>query len=243
MAVADLDIHTVAILDDDENEAEAIAVQLEDVGLESCIVRPRGRELDACVVQMRESGDAAICDHWLRRGLDVDFNGAQVAAALNDEERPAVLLTSFLMDAGVTIRPHRPSVPTLLSRDEAENTGRVLEAFAFTIDERRNGRGPTRATYRVPVSIERVFRDEGKDVADGIVGGWRLEQAVRFPLSLLAERWASASRDAEGKIFFAMVNIGALRPEDLFFEQFEPDPAPERLVHGLFNLGELRRAA
>ena len=243
MVVADLDIHAVAILDDDENEAEAIAIQLEDVGLESRLVRPDGLGLGACVEEMRERGDAAICDHWLRRGLDVDFNGAQVAAALNDLACPAILLTSFLMDAGVTIRPHRPSVPSLLSRDEAEDTGQILEALAFTISERKHGRGPTRATYRVPVSIERVLRDEGKDVADGIVGSWRLEQAVRFPLSLLAEPWCTRPRDAEGRIFFAQVNIGALRPEDLFFEAFEAGPAPERLVHGLFNVGEQRRTA
>jgi len=184
---------------------------------------------------MREAGDAAICDHWLRRGLDVDFNGAQVAAALNAQHCPTLLLTSILMDAGVTIRPHRPSVPQLLSRDESGDTDRVLEAFAFTIDERRNGRGPTRATHRVPISVERVFRDEGRDVADGIIGGWRLEQAVRFPLSLLAEPWSSRPREAEGKIFFAKANIGALHSEDLFFEEFEAAPAPERLVDGLFD--------
>jgi hypothetical protein len=105
----------------------------------------------------------------------------------------------------------------------------VLEMLDKAID--REQRPRRRDTVRTAITIERVLKDSGHWVADATVGGWEREDAVRFPMSQLPEPYRTEDPEtAEGKIFFCWANLEIEDPNELFFEDFEDDPAPEELV-------------
>ena len=59
---------------------------------------------------------------------------------------------------------------------------------------------------------------------------WKPDAEVRFPLELIPK--SIRGEDLRGRVYIARVNIGAVREEELFFENFEAAPEPAGLDSG-----------
>lgn len=205
----------VAIVDDDLDLAERMATDVEDAGYGASIIAlQHGQSIDAAVSEIMRAGvGAAICDHRLQHRLHVPFDGARLVASLYDRRIPAVLVTRFFdQDFDVSIRRERRRIPVLLHRDTAdpEEIGR---AVAAATEELTTGVPPWRIPYRTVVRVEDV-RNEDVRVVDAIIPGWNPDNSIRFPVDMLPQELRSLV--TIGFRFFAEVNIGATRPEDLF---------------------------
>jgi hypothetical protein len=205
----------VAIVDDDADLAGRMATDVEDAGFDASIVTlSSGQTIDVTIGQMMTAGvEAVICDHRLQHRVHVPFDGARLVASLYERKIPAVLVTRFFdQDFDVSIRRERHRIPVLLHRDTAD-PDEINRAVNTAAQEIANGVPPWRVPYRTVVRVEDV-RTEDVRVVDAIIPGWNPDNIVRFPLDVLPENMRP--RVAIGFRFFAKVNVGASRTEDIF---------------------------
>lgn len=226
---------SAAIINDDESDQYTWRLQIEEAGyLPYVVQRPSGRgfeTVEELAQEVESHARFAVFDHRLSPKGFAQFTGAQVVATLYDRKQTAPLLVSGFekMDAETTIRMYRQKVPVLISsgefsRDDPET---IRACFDTCGRELWQGEVPlTRRTLRTIVQIEERTFDSGIEVVDAFVPGWNTEDRVRFPLNLIDP--TMRSRAQPGQRFFAWVNTGAERDEDLFFSDFEitPDPDP-----------------
>src|SRR4051812_10890140 len=110
MTTAFADIGPVGIVDDEDEQAEALQLELSDAGIEAHIIPVRERPLEDVLADFAPMR-SGVCDHVLRKA-HVDYHGALISSICNSKLRTAtVLITGFPMDNNTTIRPHRPDVP------------------------------------------------------------------------------------------------------------------------------------
>lgn len=229
-ASQELDIRRVAVVDDDEAQAEITGLCLEEAGFEPLIVRTdhpftTHEELEEVLQQM--NAQASVCDHRLTHRRFSTFNGASHVAYEYDRRLPSILITQYVdIDVDVSIREHRRKIPVLLSRDLAEPENMRL-GLRLAVEE-LNGRVPLqRIPHRALVRVTDIGNESNQTVVDALVSAWNPYRAVRFPLSLIPEELHRSV--APGVRFIANVNIGAETAEGLFFFGFElaPEPNPE----------------
>lgn len=229
LAPAGTGLHSVGVLDDDEGQAKTVSFQLEDVGIEPVIADlDTVATLDAAIAWILESGlSGVICDvqlNNLQGGMH--YQGAELVAQLVTGHRlPCVLTTGFGADLGMLVRPYRAQVPVLLGREETEDPEALLGGLQRCKAEISEGRRENRRTWRVPLFIERTGETDYGTALDARVGGWAHKTPMRFPAAMLGpERAAHAAGGGlVGKVFFARVNLGAVREAELFFEDPESE--------------------
>lgn len=217
---------TVAIVDDDADEAEMAVLEVVEAGFQPFVIS-KGSHYDAVedlVAVIEEEAQAAVCDHRLRtRGL-ANFEGAELAAKLFDLGIPNVLITQFLMDSGVSIRRHRDKIPVLLSRAEVDSSS-IKKGLRRCLAEIKGEVTPERKPHRSLVRVEEVREEAGETVVDAVVLNWNPHQAVRFPRALVPEHLHSAL--GPDVWLLAGVNVGAEKSEDLFFKDVSLAPEPD----------------
>lgn len=216
-------MHTIAVIDDNGQAAEAVGYTLEDAGFTPWIFPGTAETAEAAAIKIQENADAAICDHRLSPLGLANFDGAELAAILIEKQIPAVLISQFVsQDYDVSIRRWRAKVPSLICRDEfrAETIKDALELC------RREISGeifPERRKHRTLLRIADIQNEANEQVIDAILPAWNRQRAVRFPLTMVPKKHHHLVQ--KGQYLIAYVNLGALRPEDLFLEEFEP-PLP-----------------
>ncbi|HZV74958.1 MAG TPA: hypothetical protein VFF79_14680 [Conexibacter sp.] len=218
----------VAVLDDDADQAKVVKIQLEDVGVKTVIADlDEVSTLDRAVDWIKGNAQAVICDVQLNlHHVGIAYNGAELmASVIGDLKVPGVLTTGFKDDVGMLVRPHRPRIPVLVSRDETEDANVLLHGVDICRAEIVGGRAPDRRTYRVPLFIEKAGHADTGVALDARVGGWSRKASMRFPAGMLGTPYLDyeAARTLTGRVFFAHVNLGAEHEADLFFEKVEPD--------------------
>lgn len=217
----------VAVLDDDYGQARTLRLELEELGIEALVADLDDvPTLEQAVEWVRSSAAAVVCDVQLGNlHPGIGFNGAQLVARLVAESQiPCVLVTGFPADVGMVVRPYRAQIPVLFGRDETEDPQLIVDGLRRCRNEMEHGRGPERATHRVPLFVEKVSAASEGVALDARVGGWTYRAAVRFPATMV-DSSCDDVRVAEaliGKVFFARANIGAERDWDIFFEEPEP---------------------
>lgn len=231
MAVAEVEIQRVAVVDDDPSQAEVMSELLRDAGYEPVILPHRFDRVEELVGEIRQRAGAAICDHRLQPRGFARFYGAEAVAALTKECIPSLLVTQYIIDADVSIRLWRQYVPVLLPRDDA-NPDRIIQGINECVQEIRGEFLSSRRPWRALIQVDEVSQESGERVVDAHVPSWNPHQAVRFPAALIPP--PLQSNLARGVCLFAKVNIGASRAEDLYFFDFEsaPNPDPEELLLG-----------
>lgn len=225
-------IHRIAIIDDDAFQADVMSELVSDAGYVPVIVGPKFLHVKDLVAQVRDSADAAICDHRLRPHGFAQFDGAEAVAALIENSVPSLLVTQYIdIDADVSIRRWRHRVPVLLSRDDAD-PDRIVQGFDECMQELRGNHPSARRPWRTLIQVDETNQESGELVIDAHIPSWNPHQAVRFPVALV--RPELQSRLLRGVCLFAKVNIGADRAEDLYLYDFElaPDPGPEDMFIG-----------
>jgi hypothetical protein len=228
--LGDLAELTIAIYDDNREEALSLEIELGDLGVGGVVVLPtEHRDLGDAVQAVRDHANAAVCDHVLRIHSDAEFTGAEMIEGLIAADTPSVLVTAFAADVGMDIRPHLPSIPAFIRRAQlSEDPVIVVEELRNCRIEMLNGRPAHREAFRTPIYIERSATINGAHALDARISSWQLDEVVQFPARMLGDYWADNPDEAVGQIFFAHVNLGARRPEELFLEHLEPDPADFR---------------
>jgi CheY-like chemotaxis protein len=218
----------IAVLDDDADQAKVMKIQLADVGVEALIADlDTVPTIDHAISWIRHNAQAVICDVQLNHGnTSIQYDGAELmATVIGDCRIPGVLTTGFKDDVGMFVRPHRPKIPVLVSRDETEDAAVLLSGVDRCRAEIAHGRAPDRATHRVPLFIEKAGRTETGIALDARVGGWSRKASMRFPARMLGDQFNhfDAARAIVGRAFFAAVNLGAEDETDLFLENVEPE--------------------
>ncbi len=206
-------IKRIAVIDDDRVAREAYADSIADACFVPFKQNERLKSIEELIQILKANADAAVCDQRLAPGNYASFLGAEAVAALYSEHYPAILITQYA-DADLdVIRLHRRKIPSMLSSggldEDAIKIGiiKCLNEFEdFYVKERR----PWRTLIRVAEIDQRH--------AYVIVPSWDPKTKIKLPLGLFGSYKDSL---AHGMRFFALVNIGAEKNEDLFFDQFE----------------------
>ena len=219
--------HRISVIEDEPDLVESLQRGLERKGHEVTIIAPTSPRIEDTIEQVLAVSDGALCDHHLQGGLDVDFSGAEVVAALTERGFPAVLFTGVLPEQRYAIRRNMARIPAFLPRDAEGGLRpkRVLGALADSVREvQLHEPRANRMGRRTPVTVLSSRRTGNESLVELLVSGWPGRESVEVPADLLAEPWAHSPRDAEGKTFFAYVNIGEEDVDKLFFDRFETEP-------------------
>ena len=217
----------MGILDDDADLAKAVRLQLEDAGIKTVIANLDDiPTIERAIDWVGSNTQALICDVQLNhQHSGIDYNGAALMSSVIDKcNIPGVLTTGFKDDVGMLVRPYRHRVPVLVSRDETEEPDVLIAGVDVCREEIAHGRAPNRETHRVPLYVEKASLADGVAL-DARVGGWSRKASIRFPASMLGEKYddMTVATGIVGRVFFARVNLGAEHENDLFFEDPEPD--------------------
>lgn len=226
----------VAIIDDDVNAANVTRLAVEDAGFEPWMIArdpkilkmPKERAMKFVARNIIGGAEAAVCDHRLRPLNFARFDGAELVAFLISQKLPAILISQFVnQDHDVSIRHWRAMLPSVLSRDEFR-----ADTLAFGLNlVRQEIAGvltPQRRRHRVLLRIVDIQNEANQKVVDAIIPAWSRQTAVRFPFTIVPAR-LHARLKPKGYLI-ALVNLGANRPEDLFFEKFEKPPTPKNAL-------------
>jgi len=226
----------VAIIDDDSKAAQVTRMTVEDADLETFILGrdPRIHEVakDAGIriisQTILDSADAVVCDHRLRPGGFAPFDGAELVAALIGKGVPAILISQFVdQDYDVSIRHWRVMLPSVLSRDSF-GVDTFKEGLAVCKNEIGGIFTPQRRRHRVLVRVVDIQSEASEPVIDAIIPAWSNNSAVRFPFAIVPYELQGSL--LIGAYLIAQVNLGADRPEDLYFDKFENPPTPNDAI-------------
>lgn len=229
MAVAEAPqptIEAVAIVDDDPTGALAMRDSVLDAGFAPEVLDLDFHDLDDMVGKVTAAGQAAVFDHRLTYGGHVPFTGAEAVAELYAHRFPALLVTTFTMDADVSIRLVRDRVPVLLERRAVRGES-IREGIVRAAAELWTGPDEARVPRRVLVRIADVSTEGGRDVVDAVIPSWDPNDAIRFPVDLLPGWAHNGTEDLRGVRFFAEVNIGAPTRDDVYLRSFEAAAEPD----------------
>lgn len=218
-------IHTVAVIDDDDEAAQTIINTLEDAGFEA-FRQPAFDTIKEMTESIIENSDAAVCDHRLRNRAYADMEGAELGSELTKLNHPTILVTQYLDQyADIAIRSFRSNLPVVLRREDADEPAALRSAFARCLRELRSGKVEGRKLHHTLLQVKEVQDIGGVKVIDAIVHGWNPKDAVRFPLNLV--RAEDRNLITEGSSLTALTNISTEAKVDLYFENVclaqEPD--------------------
>lgn len=218
-------IKKAVIIDDNPDQALTSEVLIQEAGFTPIVLEGPLRSVDIAVDAVVKNGDWALCDHRLQLQKMAPFYGAELVAKLYDKHVPAILISQYTnIDIGVSIRRWRHKIPAVFTHREFE-TDLVRDALEQCLDEFAGKPHPRRRPYRTLVRVVQRTQDSGEDVIDVMVPGWRVDEAVRLPVSLIPE---TIRRKAQpGQRFFAQVNTGAEVSEELFFKDFQLAEDPD----------------
>lgn len=227
---------SVAIIDDDPNAAKVTGMTVEDAGLQPWLVERKSawgklkkdQALKEVARTILKDAEAAVCDHRLRTLGFASFDGAELVANLIRKGLPAVLISQFIdQDYDVSIRHWRALLPSVIPRDEFRP-----DTLSLGLDLCRkeiNGEvSPQRRRHRVVIRILDIQNEANQDVVDAIIPAWSRQTAVRFPFAIIPARLHA--RVKPKNLLIAQVNLGANRPEELFFDKFEKPPDPKNAL-------------
>ncbi|MDJ0902996.1 MAG: hypothetical protein QNJ55_29770 [Xenococcus sp. MO_188.B8] len=217
---------TIAIVDDDKELAEVTAWDVEEAGYETLLLfEGHFQDVNELASRIMNNAQGAICDHRLMNSGLTNFYGAELVAALYDRKIPSLLITQYTdIDAPFSIRKWRRKIPVLLNRDQADASS-IAKGIEDCTSELHGNIPSTRKSYRTIVRITDIDEESHERVVDAFVPGWNPHKAVRFPASLVPEHLRDKLKP--NVRLFARVNIGAEKPDDLYFEKFELAPEPD----------------
>ena len=93
LRIAEIEFHTVAIVDDDEQARQGYRYPIEELGLEPVLVDGPLDSIQGFVRRVSASG--VLCDFHLRKKTYASFNGDELAKALYVNKTPVVMCTTY----------------------------------------------------------------------------------------------------------------------------------------------------
>jgi len=215
----------VAVVDDVAEDADLTATLVREAGFEPLTIVPPPTSIDVLLEQISRNARAAICDHRLAGRVNVGYDGAEVVARSNENNVPAVLITTYADVEAHSIRLWRSRIPRLLRRGRESDPDTIAEALFQAARETTGRFEPDRLAYRTVVRVEAVRTVAGTIVAEVVVSAWNPSEVVEIPTALITRDVVVDERRLPGSRFMAYVNIYADAPDELYFRGFEPAPA------------------
>lgn len=208
-------IERMSVIDDDATNRDGYSLFVEELSVQPLSENGPFSSVAECVTRVLESAHAAISDFKLRVKNYATFNGAELVASLYERRVPAILCTRFEWADIDQIRPYRARIPSLLRPDELDAESLEL-ALGKCIEEFRSEFAQTRRPWKALVRIEDIHAEPGQGTSvDVCVPSWNNNVMIRLREPELPAWMQGCLRQNER--VYADVNLGAERPEDLYF--------------------------
>jgi len=209
-------IKRVTIIDDDPDVRQSYGFSVEDLALEPILIDGPVQEPATFLAEITSSANAAICDHHLMKVKSYSScNGAPLVSEMYKMHFPAILCTKY-EDASIDeIRPLRRNIPVLLNPSDLEPES-FEHGIRLCINEFKGEFVPVRRPWRALVRVEDVDDGKGIDSFFVVVPSWDSNQVIRLFHKDVPENIRSLI--VPGKRLHAMVNLGAERYEEIYFE-------------------------
>lgn len=209
-------IERALIVDDEPEARDAYEYVIEDMG-----IRPHQVEeglhdgLDSFLSTI-QSGDVILCDFHLKKRNYAPCNGDQVMATCFRAKVPGVLCTS-IAEPWVR-RDCLRYIPGVI-RTASPQPDEVRGALERCLREVDGSFEPERRPWRTLVRVDDIDRDHRCFYA--VVPAWDVRTKVRIGTSNLPESIQELIEP--GRRLHALVNTGAERSHDLFFDSWEAE--------------------
>ncbi len=214
-----MQVNTIAIIDDEQESRSSLALTVRQTGRESVEFDRAPTSTDEFVHRIRDSAEAAICDHRLDVGdFGATFTGAQLAAQLYDADVPAILVSEYVSTDLPDIRMYRRKMPVLVHADQYDEES-IEEGLRLCERELADGPSFDRRPFRALVHVKRLVEFGSRRMVSAFVPDWNERAAISFPDELIDESLRSTLK--EDVRYWAQVNTGASKAEDLYLDGFE----------------------
>lgn len=208
-------VESVAIVDDQPAARDVLKFVVVDANFEPKPIEGPLPALEKFADQLVATADSAVCDQLLMTREYAKFNGAELVSVLYDRKFPAVLCTDYEDTMADDIRRYRSKVPVLLRPAELTEDS-LAQSLEVCIRELDCGYSAKRKPWRAQIRILDAELDRNRVYVE--VPAWS-DQMIRLdstdiPVDITA-RFTPEFR------CFAEVNLGAEKPEELFFRSWE----------------------
>ena len=219
----------IAIVDDDDDCRESLAILVEDAGYEPELITGRfGNNKQSLINEIRSHDIfGVISDHRLSHGHLANFFGSELLASLYDLKIPSVLITQFLdVDADTSIRKYRDKLPAVIGRG-TQNPKLISKLLDFSRQEILNGRTSSRKPHRALIRIDDYSIGTKEGLVEGVVTNWDSELKIKFQVELIPESVRRQMMESDINRLIAFVNTGASNPNDIFITDIHLAPVLE----------------
>jgi hypothetical protein len=216
----------IAVFDDYPNGRERWSDRIRALGMEPYPVvnAPSLGEVES-FLRLNNISEV-VSDHRLSERPYAGYSGAELVKVCYQAKIGAVLLTNWTrQDADTSLRVYRRWLPCVL---DTGNMGvpdsDIRTALQLADAEAREGIVPRhREPFRTVMTIARTEVQANRMMVRVMIGQWRPNEEVGFPLDMVPEHMRTEIRP--NKLLLAQVNLDAECVEDLYFDNFElPDP-------------------
>lgn len=209
-------IERALIVDDEPEARDAYKYVIEDMGIQPYQVIEELRGGLDPFLSVIQSGDVILCDFHLKKRNYAPCNGDEVMAKCFRAKVPGVLCTS-IAEPWVR-RDCLRYIPGVLrtASPQPDDVRRALERCLREVDGIFE---PERRPWRTLVRIDDIDREHRCIYA--VVPSWDVRTKVRIGTNTLPKSIRELIEP--GRRFHALVNTGAEKPHELFFDSWEAE--------------------
>ncbi len=216
-ALVGADISRTLVVDDSRAVRESWAEVVEDADLEPVLLDGPFRSQRELLESVHTKNvQAVLCDFDLRSSNWAPAYGAKFVHEWNQMGIPAVLCTRYETQHLLEMRKWRDRIPVLLTPTEL-SPETLRSGIAEALAEIRGIYSPERRPWRTLVVCERV--SERRFYVRVPASHFPEREVVVLPstVPMAVRDWLRRG----GRFLHAHVNIGASRPQDFYFGQWE----------------------
>lgn len=164
---------------------------------------------------VQSENSAVVCDHQFANGYAPGV-GAEAVSRWYQNGFPALLTTAYDEQRMTEIRPYLKFIPVVLDTG-TEDPDSVVKGFELCVSEFKGRFTPQRKAHKTLIRVQAV--EEDAKFVDVIVPTWNPHKVIQLPINIFPSHLRDVVRPDER--FFAQVNIGAEKHNELYFTDFE----------------------
>jgi len=211
-------ISKIRVIDDTDSGRDALGLVVEDANFTLEEQSSSIYNLDLYLQECKENVDAIVSDHHLRRQSNYfPVDGAEFVSRCYQTRIPSLLVTKFESVEVAEFRRYRKYIPVILKPAEY-NEDTLIAALEKSINEFKGNFESDRKSWRTLIRIEDVDPNNPQNFY-AIVPAWNSREAIALNLELLPPEFSNLVKP-EAR-FYAQVNIGTEKGNELFFSNWE----------------------
>ena len=224
LPIADRQITTVRLIDDDANVREGYRYSVDDLDLVPQEVADPITDINQFAALFDRSHDAAICDFNLKAKNYSAFNGDELVSRLYSMQIPALLCTRWAGHLPDPVRYRRRQIPVVLPPGDLSPSS-IRDAFILCIDEFAGQFSEARKPWRAMIRFEGGEPAGADDYRFNIViPAWNPSVGLTFVVPRAGNDVLKTiyGRLSSGEIAraFGQVNLGAEKEEDVYVDSW-----------------------